>query len=427
MNDNDMGGAHPKPSTNPLASAIDSILKTIPSNSPMEVCSTSEFLANSAGPSSSPGNGDPPSSLQRKPLKIHLRLPSATTALGTLPSNAFMDVSCDSPIPSATDRLASLLSALRAIPASEVHSIADSFETLFKELISAASPGLPSNPAEVEPSLMSVTSELRQLTSIVKGLVENKTEVKSASFASIASQQGGWVAKRPRVVPASPAQKPASPSGRTVRKPFDLSAPTPGLSDDERRQVLGQSSPKLSGPFTAVFIEGISKPNDCGVRFVADFLEDEFKFPTINVVNVAYFGDGLSELIIPVASLPSLQAALAGSSVEVYPSHDPHTPLTKGMSYETGKTLFRSRINASIKRIRAASKSQLMAQLVTFLEAYRDTGLNTPPVISESRKEFIHSLLRSPRSLAPAECSESHGSAMDIGPVSSSSVQGGEQ
>ena len=78
--------------------------------------------------------------------------------------------------------------------------------------------------------------------------------------------------------------------------------------------MLGQSSPKLSGPLTAVFIEGISKPNDCGVRFVADFLEDEFKFPTINVVNVAYFGGGLSELIIPVAS-PSLQAALAGSSV----------------------------------------------------------------------------------------------------------------
>ena len=54
-----------------------------------------------------------------------------------------------------------------------------------------------------------------------------------------------------------------------------------------------------SGPFTAVFIEGISKPNDCGVRFVADLLQDEFKFPTINVVNVAYFGDGLSELIVP--------------------------------------------------------------------------------------------------------------------------------
>ena len=65
--------------------------------------------------------------------------------------------SYDSPIPSATDRLASLLSTLRAIPASEVNLIADSFEKLFKEVIFATSSALPSTPAEVEPSLMSVT------------------------------------------------------------------------------------------------------------------------------------------------------------------------------------------------------------------------------------------------------------------------------
>ena len=88
-------------------------------------------------------------------MKIHLRLSSATTALGTLALlknyNDAIYPSYDSPIPSATDRLASLLSTLRAIPASEVNLIADSFEKLFKEVIFATSSALPSTPAEVEP------------------------------------------------------------------------------------------------------------------------------------------------------------------------------------------------------------------------------------------------------------------------------------
>ena len=121
-------------------------------------------------------------------------------------------------------------------------------------------------------------------------------------------------------------------------------------------------------PLMALAIMGINRPSDCSPRFNADCLYHEFGFPSRDVYNVHYLGEGLSELIVPTSSIPSLQCALAGSSVELCTKFDPTVPLTRGLSAKKACSLLNHRITSTINRIKTGPKTPRMSKLVNFLE-----------------------------------------------------------
>ena len=259
-----------------------------------------------------------------------------------------------------------------------------------------------------EPTIGSIMQEIGSLKDILTGRKDLTVSNPSApavttSFATLASQQGGWSTKRPRTAPAP--VHPQQPTRSTVltRNSYALLAKDPssgGLSDLDHRRVLGQEPQSHSGPLTAVFVMGISKPESCSSRFVSDYLHHERKFDRDNALNTTYLGDGLSELVIPQSSVAALEDALADSSISLFRNFNPMTPLSRNSSPEKARAMFSNRMDNTLTRLKAAPNTRRVAALILFFEAYRKTGENTPSIVVENRQDYIRSALSS--SLLPS-------------------------
>lgn len=364
--------------------------------------------------------------------------PSATfSPVAPSPSSDIVIVQAPSPLPSASERLTILASTLR------MHSndyvvlqVAEALSALSEELT------IPSPPAALVSSPPTIDSLAADIT-IIKSLMSELTAPKPPpllSYKTILGQQSidvveymnDWTGpKRPKVPvrPTPPPSKPYAvpPKSRLVRNPYapldnhPESSP-PRLSDEERRRVFGHDRPDpgSESPLTAVAILGIHRPLDCGPRFIADCLFHEFGFPSRNIYNVHCLGDGLSELVIPSSSVPELQAALSGSSVELYPVYDPTVPLTQGVSHENARHLFNNRVTSTIDRLKSVNMSPRMVRLSEFFGRYRNYGstsiIPVSPVIP--RQEHYRHVLTS------MNCSDP---AMETEQFSSDPVQGSEQ
>lgn len=164
---------------------------------------------------------------------------------------------------------------------------------------------------------------------------------------------------------------------------------------------------------------GIHRPADCSPRFIADCLFHEFGFPSRDVYNVHYLGEGLSELVVSSSSIPALQAALAGSSVELFTKFDPTVPLTRSISAENACSHFKNRIASTIDRLKAGPRSHRMVRLTEFFEAYCNFGTSSPVVVpTASRRDQFK------EALASMNCPDP---AMETEQLSSDLVQGSEQ
>ena len=162
-------------------------------------------------------------------------------------------------------------------------------------------------------------------------------------------------------------------------------------------------------------------------------------FDRSNAINVTYLGDSISELILPEAAIPTLEATLIPfPSVEIFKNFDPTTPLSPSTTPEKARELFQNRIDGTINRLKtSAPKSRRIMTLTAYLEAYRNTGRNTHSITLDDRKEYIRGLLRAslwtnqavpPNPVAPTEEQSARPvSDMETDPVRSEPVQGTDQ
>ena len=166
-----------------------------------------------------------------------------STTLDPEPSSAHPQPS------SVLAHLAAILDNIRAFPVPTAIETADTIESLVALLVSQSPPSSIAIPAE--PSINSVAAELSELKSLVSGLVGKLTTPSTPnvlSFATVASQQGGWNHKRPR---SSPSQVHSTKTPSTPPNPFAALAPELNITTmtaADHKRILGQEHTSNTGP-----------------------------------------------------------------------------------------------------------------------------------------------------------------------------------
>lgn len=300
--------------------------------------------------------------------------------------DTFVAPSAPSPIPSVTLPVPSSEMDPNSMIQAELASLKSEIAELKAAL--AASEALRLAPTfthenedEIPPSIVKYLDRgLQTIKEVVVKVIENTLPPKPAPRQRLSYAEVG---------PTSSATADIVMSAQPPLKQVKVSINPAGKSSQLSPKQLDKfDAPKAPKPgMQIVHIHGFNFGASSPVKVFAPFLEQKYKYPRNNVLNVSPISSTIAEVVIDASSLPLLHSALSvpGSNLTLSTTLNARLPMVTSVTKETANAAFEKRFSREIVRLKKlkAPKYLRIAELLSDYSACGNRFLESAAIPSD--------------------------------------------